>query len=89
MYEIGRVYIWQNQVGEWAYVNGSETTVLGPVEEYRGKDSGMLYKGQRVDSPMLLPWHTYAQPGDLRPKNPPPGERKINELFRAPELETT
>jgi hypothetical protein len=28
MYEVGRVYIWQNQVGALESLNGSETTVI-------------------------------------------------------------
>lgn len=83
MYKQGVLYIWQNQKGEYAYLNGTETTVLsGPnkpigvgMPTWRETDSLMQGK------PDLHKWYLVAFPGDLREKNTPNGERKIMEMF--------
>lgn len=80
MYEIGKVYIWQNQVGELAYINETECTVLGPPLEFLMND-GRLLIGQITDTECTVNGGIFAERGDLRPKNPPPGEQLINEMF--------
>lgn len=42
MYEIGRVYIWQNVEGKFAHYNGKETTVLGPPEREFSVNDGTM-----------------------------------------------
>ena len=90
MYEKGKVYIWQNQVGEHAFLNGTETTIIeGPYYDilfengYRGiswkTDSKPAQEGPGVSM--------HAFPGDLRLKEPPPGQAKIFEMFKLPQLE--
>lgn len=82
MYEIGKVYVWQNLV-EYAYLNGTDTTVTsGPILAL-DVDSGQFLRGQRTDT--TVDGITFAaQAGDLRPKNPPPGEQLIRDLFIEP-----
>lgn len=85
MYELGRVYIWQNQFGEMAHLNDTETTVLTrPLAV--NTDGGRRIVAQVTDSPAPPGMYTMAEPGDLRPKNPPSGERKINDMFRLTEF---
>jgi hypothetical protein len=95
MYQIGKVYIWQGQVGEYAFLNETETTVL----------SGPEYMFQTTTGRTELCWETDSQPppnkpiekfvmvafaGDLRPKYPPQGEQLILKLFKEqPEVEVT
>lgn len=89
MYEIGRVYIWQNQSGVLAHLNGTETTVVGPVETHLDLITGKRLQGQATDSTCPRDSNFYfAEAGDLRPKNPPAGERSVLDLFKLPELET-
>lgn len=78
MYEIGRVYIWQNQVGEASAYNGTECTVL-EAEQWHETPSGELKLGQMVITQCGK--IKGAQRGDLRPKNPPTGEQKIRSMF--------
>ncbi len=81
MYEIGKVYIWQNQVGEYAVLNGTECTPVEPAGMWGlTKHSAIL--GQLVDTWWDgVPNGMVAFRDDLRPKNPPPGEQLINEMF--------
>lgn len=84
MYEIGRVYVWQNQVGPFACLNGKETTVIGPLESHWQYPTRI---GQRTDTlDPTAPGVLHAEHGDLRPKNDPKGERGIMDLFKLPEL---
>lgn len=85
MYEIGKVYIWQNLVGPMQHLNGTECTVLGPPMLFPGLTPGQLTDTLARDDPTLS---IYAERGDLRPKNPPLGERSIMDRFKLPELET-
>jgi hypothetical protein len=93
MYEVGKVYVWYNQVGEFAGLNGQETTILeGPFNFFDNVDKKM-HIAWETDS--YLPGHPreeknrmVAYIGDLRPKDPPKGEQKIMDLFKTPELET-
>lgn len=84
MYEIGRVYIWQNMPRSWAVLNGQETTVMKKPEA-TFTSSGGLVTAQMTDTPVPFPGYSAkymaAKPGQLRPKEYPPGERKVRELF--------
>jgi hypothetical protein len=75
-YEVGRVYVWQNQVGEFAHLNGTECTVTAP---------GVVIDGVMqwaTDAPAPNPCYVVvAYMGDLRPRDTPSGERSIMELF--------
>lgn len=88
-YQVGKVYIWQNQVGQYAFINGAECTVIGPEQIYIRKDGGFakgwptdMITGQSVDNQTI--WRAFAQPGDLRPKEPPSGEQSIMDQFKLP-----
>lgn len=85
MYEIGRVYIWQNQTHETAHLNGQETTVLSGPATYR-TTSGKLIVAQMTDTYPDIGAGVVAAPGDLRPKDRPPGELKIFDMFRLTEF---
>lgn len=83
-YEVGRVYIWHILSGELACLHGTETTVTGPAEEYQSFVGFANRIGHPTDTPdpfgqpgVLI----FAEPGDLRPKNPPPSEKSIYEMF--------
>lgn len=87
MYQIGVVYVWQNQSGILAHLNGLETVVLGLPEEYEDIDTGMSAVGQETDT-IDDGYTVYAEPGDLRRKNPPSGEKSVMDLFEfQPEME--
>ena len=90
MYEVNKVYIWYNQVGEFAYLNGVECTVTGPFERFTSAMTNTPEWGWPTDTAGYPPWDnrvTYAEAGDLREKNPPTGEQSIKNLFKLPELE--
>jgi hypothetical protein len=79
LYEVGRVYIWQNQRAHYKHLNGLETTVTGDIvpSGFDGRS------GQPTDtisrssgSPMM------AEAGDLRAKSPPPGEQSVLDQFK-------
>jgi hypothetical protein len=89
MYEVGRVYIWQNCTGDLACLNGTETIVLEAASRYLS-DKGRWEFGCLTDTqdPLGDPEvEVYAEPGDLRPKYPPSGEQSVLDLFKRPELE--
>jgi len=91
MYEVGKIYIWQNQVGEYAYLNETETMVLGgPFNSYSGSTGKPVVEWE-TDSeiPSRFPNHfaMMAFAGDLRLKEPPPGQAKIVDMFKLPKLE--
>ncbi|WP_290872081.1 hypothetical protein [Aquabacterium sp.] len=86
IYEIGRVYIWQNQTGEMAFLNGTECTVVGHMEYFKILNRDDWEWGQETDS-FDHESDFMAQAGDLRPKDPPPGEKSISDLFKLPQLE--
>lgn len=93
MYEVGKVYIWQNQVGDYAFLNGTETTVTSQRCLFYIPAMQRNMYGWKTDSspPPSQPPDGYmiAFAGDLRPKDPPSGEKSILELFTLmPELET-
>lgn len=86
-YEVGRVYIWQNAVGIWAHLNGTETTVTGHAIIHDCLDSKQQFIGQVTDTPSwrVRDGFIIAEPGDLRPKHLPPGEQGVRDLFKLPE----
>jgi hypothetical protein len=93
MYEVGKVYIWQNQVGECAALNGTETTVLeGPfvwiTTVTQARQTGWLTDSYLPGEEKNDPNQMVAFFGDLRLKDPPNGEKIIMELFKQPEMET-
>jgi hypothetical protein len=86
MYEIGRVYIWQNQQGGRAWLNGLETMVLSnQLELAHSVSLGYARWGQptatKSRNPTVTLGYVLASKGDLRPKNPPTGEQKIRSMF--------
>lgn len=87
-YEVGKLYVWQNQVGEAAYLNGIETVVTGDIADvyFQGVFIG---RGQPTSSQIHGDTYNYwhAERGDLRPKDPPSGQRMITDLFKLPQLE--
>lgn len=90
MYEIGKVYIWQNQIGSMVYLNGTECSVVARPQRVWCVINKLHAWGQQTDSPCPNEGNYYfAEPGDLRPKDPPPttGERSVMDLFRVPKLE--
>lgn len=82
MYEVGKVYIWQNRVGDAAVLNGMETTVLGKSSG-RDLETGEYFNGWQTDTPSskFSGMNISAKAGELRLKNPPRGEQKIRDLF--------
>lgn len=77
MYRFDIVYIWQNQTGEYAPLNGLETRVLkGPMmESFDGDPPRICWLTDTVipadPGDLLGDWAMYAYTGDLRPKDPP------------------
>lgn len=93
MYEINKVYIWQNQVGQYAALNGTETTVVdGPFlpsnENNNKKDNWWETDSLPPGCTDLNLDYMIAFPGDLRLKEPPKGQALILNMFKLqPELE--
>jgi hypothetical protein len=94
VYEVGKVYIWQNQVGEDAFLNDQETTVLAGPWDFIHKLDGKRFTGWLTDTydpnyPHDPGNRIIALAGDLRPKDSPKGEQKIMAMFKTnKELET-
>lgn len=83
-YEVGKVYIWQNRTGGFAFLNGQETTII--AEAIEGTDqNGRKALRHETDTPnTIFPTnhkHFFACKGSLRPKNPPSGEKTIHEII--------
>lgn len=88
MYEIGKVYIWQNCPGVKAKFNGMETTVTTAMTDIYVNQHDVTIRAQWTDTLGDDGYFVGALPGQLRPKNPPNGERKVMEQFQPkPELE--
>ena len=89
MYQLNTVYIWQNQVGKYAVLNGTETTVLGGPYQPDENDEVVWWETNTLPPDETDPneWFMTAYVGDLRPKDPPSGEKSILELFTLPVLE--
>lgn len=92
MYKVGEIYIWQNQVGVFAHINGTETTVIEDRDLYYDAISQRAVAGWLTDTKIINPntgilQHVAAGDGELRPKFPPSGERLIIDLFKINELE--
>lgn len=86
MYKEGVVYIWQNQVGVMACLNGVETMIdCGPNPPCKYVDK--VWWGTQTSDPTFPGSLVIAVAGDLREKYPPSGERSILELFKQPQLE--
>jgi hypothetical protein len=84
MYEVGKVYVWQNQVGDCEYLNGSETTVIRPLgPRFKRPEYGIgIEKAWETDTKHRASGYCVeAYFGELRPKNPPPGEQLVRDLF--------
>lgn len=85
-YEVGKVYIWQNQVGHLARLNGQETMVTGPKELAVDMATGRLIEIWPTDTPCNCdhpePHALAAMRGDLRPKDSPSGEQKVLSWFK-------
>ncbi len=92
MYQTNKIYIWQNQVGQHAFMNGMECIVTGPKERFLSAITNDWNDGWPTDTPP--PAHqprwgiAYAQPGDLREKDAPSGERMITQMFQPRKLLT-
>lgn len=84
IYEVGKVYIWQNCTGDGAVLNGQETTVTGNVFMAQHAETGKWAPAQPTSTPN--PYYpgtfTNAAAGVLRPKNPPTGEQSIADMFK-------
>lgn len=89
MYTVGKLYRWVGQRGRFAWLNGSECTVTGPMEMHSHSTKGIAVPMWPTDTPSRDPGFSCvgAEAGDLVPVDPPSGERSVLELFRAPELE--
>ena len=84
MYEVGKVYIWQNVTERgYEYLNGSETTVIGPAKNMCSLISGETSYAQETDSYCKrYKVNCSAKAGKLRPKNPPSGEQLVRDMFQ-------
>jgi hypothetical protein len=82
-FKVGDVCIWQNCVGEWAYLNGIETTITGELEvgidlQTRDYDVGYLTDTREPGGKFFL----QAGAHELRRKDPPTtGEQRIRTMF--------
>lgn len=84
MYRQGVVYIWQNQVGNFVCLNGTECVILnGPFppcsdvdKEWWWTDTGSPEHPNDPNQGMI------AFAGDLREKKPPTGEDTVFSMFR-------
>lgn len=81
-YQVGAVYIWQNLVAQHNH-NGKECTIIGSIKEFVCKCDGKTYIGQATDE-IENGNNIMALKGQLRPKNPPSGEKSISEMFSKP-----
>lgn len=87
MYEVGKVYIWQNQVKEKEYINGTECTVTS-----HPKKQWSIAVGNCIAQDTDKKWKDLiivTRAGDLRPKNLPSGEKLVRDMFQPkPVMET-
>lgn len=75
----GSVCIWQNQVGEWTYLNGTETTVLKGLHFRNVVDFFNMGRGTHLvyTTDSIFPdcecgtCNLFAQPHELRLKDGP------------------
>lgn len=93
MYQKNCIYLWQNQVGEYAFLNGTEVLVLSEAIPDFVCNDGSTCTAWLTDSPALRsepgdPWDMYAFEGDLVPKQRPTGLDLILGAFKVPELES-
>lgn len=79
--KVGDICVWQNQVGDLAYLNGTECTITGPYiarVAYNQFGERGLHMCYAVDTlvPLFGGSSSYALANDLRPKNQPSPEAK-------------
>jgi hypothetical protein len=87
-YEVGRVYVWQGlKTPIFGHLNGTETTVTGDIMLAPYVFQGGQGYGQPTDTILPNGMQAVARPGQLRPKDPPPGEQSVLDLFKTPEPE--
>jgi hypothetical protein len=84
-YEVGRVYVWQNLQGAFAYLNGKETTVTGDAKMHSDR-FGNHEVGQTTDTSTGDGGFFIAGKGMLRPRRPPPGEQSVLDMFKQPDM---
>lgn len=82
-YALGPVYIWQNCVKEFEKLNGTETIVIGNVQDCEYFGTTVTAQGQLTDT-IFNGTIMAADKHSLRPKNPPSGEKSISEMFSKP-----
>jgi hypothetical protein len=85
---VGDICIWQNQIGELAYLNGTECTITGAYAArvaYNQFGNRGLYMCYAVDTKVAIfgDSASYALPTDLRLKNEPTpeAEQEYNALI--------
>lgn len=85
MYEVGKVHVWVRTSPEHSYLIGQETTVKTGIVEFVDIN-GKIHHGWMTDTPArgLEGYFIFAAAGELRPKNPPSGEKSIMDQFSRP-----
>jgi len=84
MYEVGKVYIWQNAF-KAPYINGKECTVIGELTTFIDPINGDEWEGWETDLiDPIVGDNCIAQKCQLRPKHPPSGEQSIYDQFKRP-----
>jgi hypothetical protein len=82
MYEVGKIYIWQNCRGRGAHLEGTETRVTsGPIRALTSVGPRYIQLTDTVDDGGFT---VVALAGELRPKHIPAGERETMALFAEP-----
>jgi len=81
MYEVGKVYIWHGLNNDGAFLNGRETMVTSKPHLVRDPRTGETAMAQSTDTFVNPGRCTAAKLGQLRPKNPPSGKKKVRDLF--------
>ena len=82
MYEIGKIYIWYGMKNDGEFLNGRETIVTGKPKLVRDPRTGETAMAQSTDTFVNAGRCTAAKPGQLRPKNPPSGEKLVRDMFQ-------
>lgn len=88
MYQIGKVYIWQNMVAINESLNGTECTVIGPPVEATDWLTNLKVLVQETDTLTYsrvgachMNVHAHLGKNQLRPKHSPAGEQSVLDLF--------
>lgn len=84
-FKVGDVCVWQNCVGEWAYLNGLETTVTGELDVGIDLQTREFDVGYLTDTPEPgRKFFLQAGAHELRKKDlPRTGEQMIRAMFDA------